>query len=343
MQLLTFACLMLGLGSATASKPRTHIRAHHNEATADDVDTISPCQSIQTLRYVSSDWEKDWSAAAASLSQQNGVCSRMKQDGDNIAVWLQQIKDNEPSEYVSELSTSVFSFFDRVCHTLDGQTIQLRQYVEPLVGHMRHPLGIPSCVPEGKQPVSVEDRQYILHSGVDVRLLSTMYPGRKYLIDAGTRDFGSSLSYMLTAYKKLGVHFDEIYAFELTPYNHSAYWESVPKDVLPRLHLYNAPIDATPGSKFNPLEIIRHIYRPGDFVVFKLDVDAEAIETAIIEQILADGQMPSIISEMFYEKHYNSRDMDPWFAAYHFQSDFSEALHDMQRMRQHGLHIHYWP
>ena len=44
------------------------------------------------------------------------------------------------------------------------------------------------------------------------------------------------------------------------------------------MHYYNVPCDIEPDSAFNPLNIIKSIYRPGDFVVLKLDIDNEVIE-----------------------------------------------------------------
>ena len=44
------------------------------------------------------------------------------------------------------------------------------------------------------------------------------------------------------------------------------------------MHFYNVPCDIDAGSPFNPLNIIRSIYRAGDFVVVKLDIDDEIIE-----------------------------------------------------------------
>ena len=47
-----------------------------------------------------------------------------------------------------------------------------------------------------------------------------------------------------------------------------------------KLHYYNVPCDTDPESPFNPLNIIKSIYKPGDFVVLKLDIDNEPIEQA---------------------------------------------------------------
>ena len=42
---------------------------------------------------------------------------------------------------------------------------------------------------------------------------------------------------------------------------------AVPGAVQPALHFYNVPVSVDPASPANPLNIIRKIYRPGDFIV----------------------------------------------------------------------------
>jgi hypothetical protein len=51
---------------------------------------------------------------------------------------------------------------------------------------------------------------------------------------------------------------------------------------------YNVGVDADPGSPFNVANILRRIYRPGDFVAIKLDIDNEDIEHLIIQQFIDD-------------------------------------------------------
>lgn len=66
--------------------------------------------------------------------------------------------------------------------------------------------------------------------------------------------------------------------WEIKPATAAEYWADVPLDVRGRMHYFNVPCDTTPDSPFNPLNIVRNMYQPGDFVVIKLDIDNEAIE-----------------------------------------------------------------
>ena len=72
-----------------------------------------------------------------------------------------------------------------------------------------------------------------------------------------------------------------------------------------RLHFYNTPITGDFTEASHPLNIIRSICEPGDFIAVKLDIDNGPLETAIMAEIAADPGLRHCISEMFYEQHYN--------------------------------------
>jgi hypothetical protein len=122
--------------------------------------------------------------------------------------------------------------------------------------------------------------------GDDVAAIRARHPGRAILIDAGTNKFASSLGYLLPAYAAQGIPFDFIYAWEAQPTNATEYWNSVPNEVKPRLHFYNAPVTPQANSSMNPVDWMKNMYRPGDYVAFKLDIDNDDVEGTLIEQIL---------------------------------------------------------
>ena len=51
------------------------------------------------------------------------------------------------------------------------------------------------------------------------------------------------------------------------------------------------------------------VRRPGDFVAFKLDIDTESIEQALMKQIAEDESLFGMISEMFFEQHHNGTEV----------------------------------
>ena len=86
-----------------------------------------------------------------------------------------------------------------------------------------------------------------------------------------------------------------------------AYWDEVPDIYKSRVHYYNTPITEDIAHADHPLSVIRDIYRPGDFIALKLDIDNSPLETAIIEAIGNDPHLVQSIGEMFYEEHYIHR------------------------------------
>ena len=75
--------------------------------------------------------------------------------------------------------------------------------------------------------------------------------------------------------------------------------------VLSRMHFFNTPITRDFSDASHPLNIIRSIFQPGDFVAIKLDIDDGPLETAIVKEIEDDPLLMSIIAEMMFEQHYD--------------------------------------
>ena len=72
-----------------------------------------------------------------------------------------------------------------------------------------------------------------------------------------------------------------------------------------RLHFYNTPITKNFTEASHPLNIIRSIYQPGDFIVVKLDIDNGPLELAIMKEIESNPVLLSSITEMMFEQHYD--------------------------------------
>ena len=73
--------------------------------------------------------------------------------------------------------------------------------------------------------------------------------------------------------------------WEIKPVTAKEYWADVPLEMRARMHYYNVPCDTAPDSPFNPLNIVKNMYRPGDFVVIKLDIDNEGIEQVSLSSL----------------------------------------------------------
>ncbi len=105
------------------------------------------------------------------------------------------------------------------------------------------------------------------------------------------------------------------------------------------MHFLNVPCPFGKDDPGNPLNIVRSLYKPGDFVAFKLDIDNEEIENALMSQL--DEELTGMIATFFFEQHFQSADIEQWFGK--LQTSFSDALEMFHRFRSTGLRIHYWP
>jgi hypothetical protein len=61
-----------------------------------------------------------------------------------------------------------------------------------------------------------------------------------------------------------------------------------------------------PHSVWNPLQFIKGKCKQSDFVAFKLDIDHEITESAIVNQLQNDEEAQSLIDEFYYEQHFRS-------------------------------------
>lgn len=295
----------------------------------------TPCHAVRDVKYVPSAWEADWMARLDAITQ---PCAELQQQQDRMAVWLAGAAT--PSS-PNAANSSVFSHFDKTCVSDTGKRTIIKEPIEPLVGHMRHPHTPKPCTPPGQPAMDVQSRAYItLLDNTDDRLFD-LYPGRKILIDAGTGTYDTSLQWFVQAYGARGIHFDAIYAWEARPMDASSYWAAVPEGLKPVLHFFNAPITTDPASRMNPVTLIKQIAEPGDFVVFKLDIDNDAVESAIMTQLEGDDCAIARISEMFFEKHYASPDMMEYFGAP--PVSLAQATRDFAALRGKGVRLHYWP
>ncbi|GAB4817211.1 hypothetical protein N2152v2_004257 [Parachlorella kessleri] len=214
-------------------------------------------------------------------------------------------------------------------------------YIEPLVGHYRHPYAIPACKPPGVPQAGIESRDYVLFGGLSKEQFSKAYPGKKYLFDLGTAAFKTSIPWFQQRLREYGHEFEEIWAWEVKIQEPKKYWGAVPEKVVDTLHFYNVPVGSKNDSASNPLNIIRKRYRPGDYIFVKLDIDNSPLELSFIDQIRRDPQLISMISEMSFEMHYYSPYMEKWFGKP--DKRWIDVITTMTTLRQMGLRIHFWP
>ena len=69
-----------------------------------------------------------------------------------------------------------------------------------------------------------------------------------------------------------------------------------------RVAFFNFPITDEQSSARNPLTVIKQVAQPGDFVVFKLDIDNSPVENAIVAQLQSDPEAYKLVDIFFYER-----------------------------------------
>jgi hypothetical protein len=141
-------------------------------------------------------------------------------------------------------------------------------------------------------------------------------------------------------YKRFGVKFDRIIAFEHSLLNQKVAWEQLPEEIFPVYTFINVGITAGSG-RFNPWSMLQTIARSSDHVVVKLDIDTPPIENALINEILNNSSIHSLIDELFFEHHVTVNEMVQFWGSPGRQLKDSYVL--FRNLRQLGIRMHSWP
>ena len=215
-------------------------------------------QTLKFVQYRPSKLEQDWYDKKQEYDlHPSEICKDLAHHTEEMRSWISFLDHDQGDN--SDVDDGVFS---RLVFE-DNNGNEYTKIIEPLVGHFRHPYGLPHCKPEGNA-VQAQDRSYIAFGGAR-KVDSSFFPGKRYLFDLGTAKFNSSLRYLISRYSELGIEFDSIWAWEAKPL--SNYWKSVPHNVQGNLHFYNQAITSDLNSASHPLQILKRIYKHGDFVV----------------------------------------------------------------------------
>jgi hypothetical protein len=168
------------------------------------------------------------------------------------------------------------------------------------------------------------------------------------LMDMGASNYnlaGSSLTnewpgtrWLVERYRGMGINFTDIYAWELGAKPGMEFFEGMPIDVFATTHFYNFAVSSEPGPG-NPLTVLKQVARPGDFVVFKLDIDVGTIESALVQDLLGDDEALSLISDFYYELHFRVADMHIFwrYSLVPESPDLMGATEVFRMLREKGL------
>ena len=290
---------------------------------------------LKFVQYLPSTWESEWLEKASA--RQNVICKTLNSEGEQSNVWLSGI--GQAAEQESGLDQASIENGNKVWSLYKYQDMcsVKRKLVfvpiEPAVGLLRNPHAAPCN--NGKLALDVQDRNFL---AVAPTILADDYPGRKLLFDLGTgQSFQSSLLWFVESYATRGIEFDDIWSWEAEETGSHQYWQTVPAEHVHKLHFYNTYASDESGPAA-PLGIIERHFRPGDFVVVKLDIDNEVLESSIMKKILDIRHM---IGELYFEKHFDAPEMRPYFGE--LNTTYQETLTLFNEYRKLGIRLHYWP
>ena len=318
--------------------------------------------------YHSSEWEALWLENINSW-QKHGICEALQQQQDEIASFMNStcsartdsnwclIDDSvhqfwyntvdariqvqkppgilyiSPIQAIFPTNRKIWSWFE-INDTATG--IITYEYIEPLVAHLRHPLA--KCSFAENTDLLVLDRSYIL-PGFDKSK-------RSFLFDAGASSWytgsgGPSLSYFASVWKRYGVDWDHIEAWEGSTIV-SSFYQTVPNEWKPKITYHQQWISTSPDQTPFVPSVIQSKTRQSDFVVFKLDIDSKQVETAIVDYMLAWHNL-NLIDEFVWEHH-----VDNYLMAHHWRSsqDMNKSIADSYsyflKLRHKGVRAHSW-
>jgi len=242
---------------------------------------------------------------------------------------------------------------------------ELSVALEPLAGLMRDPR--PTCDSLHLHPRKAErhldSRDLTLldpafYAAVAARLLhppaapsgaeAAAARPRALLFDLGATRWDpqhvTGFRWTVETFERLGVTFDRIFAWEAVPISTVDFFGPMPLHLASRTHLYNTPV-ARPGhgGVADALAVLREVARPQDFVVFKLDIDADVLEEEIALTLLQDDALAARVDVLFFEHHSDTHGvMNPSWG-----DDLRRSLHEsillFQAFRKRGILAHSWP
>jgi hypothetical protein len=238
----------------------------------------------------------------------------------------QSVTTISPMKKMTPKDDSLWSYFEFP----NGE----REYIEPLVSHLRHPLA--RCL---FGDTFLVDRSYVLpgNSGLS----------KTYLFDAGASHWsqgagGPSLSYFTTVWKRYGFNWAHIEAWEGGT-TVAKFKRTVPREWRSRTHFHQQWISTSPEKQPFVPDVIQDIVTKEDYVVFKLDIDSKAVETAIVDYLLVHPEALEYIDEFVWEQHVDNYIMAPnWKKTQDMTKSIADSYEYFLKLRKLGVRAHSW-
>lgn len=306
------------------------------------------------VEYTPSAFEELWARNADAWSREACATLHLPEHRERVGAWLAAtIPLNTPAFFASApallAGDPALAVFSRMRYRYNGTVVDVG--LEPLAGVLRDPRSV--CGPDAGMPpnADIQSHEFL---GVDPEHLrrvradiaAALQPRRVLLFDLGCTRWGDTrmpgLRWLHDTYAAAGLPFTDIYGWEADASRSAGFFDGMPLEVLSAFHFYARAANNEPASPDNPLEVLKHVANPRDFVVFKLDIDTPFMEKRIIVDILRDPRYSCLIDELYFEHHTTLPAMTPSWG-----SSVEGSLHDsialFQALRRVGIRAHSWP
>ncbi len=153
---------------------------------------------------------------------------------------------------------------------------------------------------------------------------------------------GPSQPYFVEQLEKQCLELAGVFAWEVTFASPDVVWREIPGYLKSRYRWFNVPATTGTGDWDNPLTHIAAVATPDDYVMFKLDIDNNDVEEAIVAGLMASPHLMNLIDEMVWEHHVR---FEPLVGAWHTDNSpkiMNDSLALFSAMRRAGMRIHSW-
>lgn len=296
-------------------------------------------------------------------------CALIEKQASEVHKWLdyQALRaDEAPCDNVDSLcggkiqngwtdATNVLSYFEYWVECEGHEKKQLlKTPIEPLFGMLRHPRAVATDETDTRcGNVHFFNRDYLIPL-IHFESVPPLHPPhtRNFYFDLGASTYtggagGASMSWFIDTYKKNGIMFDRVLAWESNVINPKEIFNSLPDYPYNVMSYYNIPADPDVKSSQNPLNVLKSIAKQTDLVIMKIDIDAEKVEADFMNDILNDESISSLIDELYFEHHVGLHPMEyPWWRDNpQWQppiANITESFQLFEKLRKLGIRAHSW-
>uniref|UniRef100_A0A383WMU0 Uncharacterized protein n=1 Tax=Tetradesmus obliquus TaxID=3088 RepID=A0A383WMU0_TETOB len=312
-----------------------------------------PCPIV--TKYIPSAFEQSWLDNVATW--QNTFCEAVKapQQQAWTKIWLDTIKEEAAGSKQVVYDPQVFSRFVTTASCPGQPPTEITTWIEPLAHGLRHPHVL--C----DMGADVMDRGYLLLTNqADVQALRTaVHPlpsqaCRNRTCQAIYMDLGATRweaaptsvgqGWFVRSYQARSIEMDRMLLWEAAAISPpSSIFSDLPKDMFHKYQYFNIPAITDYSDASHPVRILKEIAQPGDFVAFKLDIDNNQAENAILKSLREDAAAAVLVDEFFLEYHVNFQPMLRWWAGTEDRNKgLADAFKLFHELRQSGWRAHSW-